>query len=97
MLSTFKQGQQVLYYVGPSRGQNGKWRQRWTGSWRIHQKCGKFRVTIIDARGKTKEISVDRLKSFKSGDERDYYRYSEYLKQLKKLSKDQVYLSDNEL
>ena len=96
-VSDFKQGLQVLYYVGPNRGTNGKWRQTWTGPWRIHQKCGKYRVTIIDSRGKSKEVSIDRLKSFKASDEKDYYNYNEYLKLLKRLSKDKIfYISENE-
>ena len=51
---------------------NGKWPQIWTGPWRIHQKCGKFRGTIIDSSSQTKEVSIDRLKSLKSSDKRDY-------------------------
>ena len=75
----------MLYYVGPTGGSSGKWRQRWTGGpWRIHQRCGKFGVTIIDATEKTKDASIDRLKVFKASDGKDYHNYNEYLKLLKR-------------
>ena len=96
-IAKFKRGVKVLYYVGPQRGMNGKWRQRWTGPWRIDNKCGQYRVTIIDNQGKIKEVSFDRLKIFKQSEEKDYLNYEQYLKTLNRLSMDDINLSDDEL
>ena len=96
-ISKFKIGAKVLYYAGPHRpGINAKWRQKWTGPWHISNKVGKYRVKIVDNRGKGYEVDINRLKSFKQFKKNDLISYPEYKDTLEKLQKDKPTLSDDE-
>ena len=94
-IEQFKKGIQVLYYVGPHQGINGKWRQVWTGPWTIVDKIlpGKFKITGIG--GKTKEISGDRLKIFNRKDKEDLDSWSNYESQLEAVESQSKDLDDD--
>ena len=96
-LNSFRKGVKVLYYVGPHRGINGKWRQRWTGPWLLAKQSGQYRVTILDTEsGKTYDVSIDRLKLFKENDKNMYLNQYEYEDLLEKMKRDKPSESDED-
>ena len=95
-LSSFKTGVKVLYYIGPHKGVNGKWRQRWTGPWRIAENSNAYNTKIMDNKGNARNVSLDRLKLFKQKDLEKLEKWSNYEKQLNKLNKNKNYLSDED-
>ena len=96
-LSKFKSGTRVLYYAGPhSTGVNNKWRQKWTGPWRIAHKTSKFRVKIVDDTGRGYDVDTDRLKLFKKFSKNEIMSYNNYEKTLKNLKKNKPIYSDED-
>ena len=95
-VSKFKKGMNVLYYVGPHKGLNGKWRQMWTGPWQIASEPDDIHIQIIDKDGKMREVSVDRLKTFKSNDYKDTESWKQYQNSLTMIKKNQPTFSDND-
>ena len=96
-LSSFKKGMRVLYYVGPHQsGVNSKWRQKWTGPWRISHKTSKYRVKIVDSTGNGYDVDVDRLKLFKKFSKNQLMKYNNYEKILEKLERNKPIYSDED-
>ena len=95
-LDKFQKGIQVLYYVGPHKGVNGKWRQVWTGPWTITDQVipGTFKISGIG--NQTKQISGDRLKIFKRSDNEKLAPWSNYNEQLDTLETQSQELDDEE-
>ena len=86
-MTKFELGKKVLYYVGPNQGTNGKWRQRWTGPWRIANRTGKYTVKILDLNGKSYNVSIDRLKLFKTNKNKQVLNPTNYNQTLRNLSR----------
>ena len=95
-ISDFKKGMNVLYYVGPHKAYNGKWRQMWTGPWVIASDPSDLHVKLTDKKGNIKEVSIDRLKSFKQQKFAETIKLEEYNKKLKMAINNQPNLSDND-
>ena len=95
-ISSFQKGMNVLYYVGPHKSYNGKWRQMWTGPWQIASDKDNLHIQIADKDGKIREVSVDRLKTFKSSHYKDTESWKEYQNSLDIVKKNQPNLSDND-
>ena len=86
-ISDFKKGCSVLYYVGPHKTMNGKWRQVWTGPWTIVDQIypGKFKITGVG--NKYKYINGDRLKLFHRSDNESLEPWSNYEDQLESVER----------
>jgi len=69
ILQRFKQGDQVLYYVGDRQVAGRKWRQRWSGPWHIKSIDSDTIAIEIEDRETTnsKFVSVDRIKPWDNG------------------------------
>ena len=69
ILSQFKRGDQVLYYVGDRQVAGRKWRQRWSGPWHIKSIDSDTIAIEIEDRETTnsKYVSVDRIKPWNNG------------------------------
>ena len=77
----FKEGVFVLYYVGDLKLRNYKWRRKWTGPWLIKIVLNDSTVIIADTEtGNLKRVSIDRLKEYKAHNSKDYYKYTELMK-----------------
>ena len=72
----FKVGQYVLYFCGDRQVNARKWRQRWSGPWRITT-CTNDRTRIIQDTdsGEQKCVTIDRLKMYNKD---EYYTIDEY-------------------
>ena len=86
----------VLHYVGPHKSYNGKWRQMWTGPWQIASDPDDIHIQISDKKGKLREVSIDRLKSFKSSDYSDTETWKEYQDSLNLVKNNQPNFSDDD-
>ena len=95
-IDRFKRGIKVLYYVGPHKGYNGKWRQKWTGPWQIDSDSNQSHIVITDSKGKRRDVSADRLKIFKIKDKKFYEKWENYKKRMDMIIKNQPNLSDND-
>ena len=101
----FKEGDQVLYFIGDKQVARYKWREKWSGPWTLESKINDATVIITDPRnGNQKRVSIDRIKKFIPTDYIDYkaqYELSEeYIKFqeeiLKMMSNYSVRVADNE-
>ena len=71
-------GKQVLYFIGDKQVAQQKWRERWTGPWRVDKVINDSSLIIADIEtGNQKRVSFDRVKLFKSG---EFYRYRDIVK-----------------
>ena len=95
-IEKFVKGLKVLYYVGPLQGVNGKWSQTWTGPWTITKQIFEGKFEISDSNGKTKDVSGDRLKLFKTVEKDNYHTYDEYEKTMKTLTKHHENIQDEQ-
>ena len=88
----------VLYYVGPYKAYNGKWRQMQTGPWSLASDPDDLHIKISDKNGNTREVSIDRLKLFKKRDLNELEDWSKINDEskLKLAVKNQPNLSDND-
>ena len=97
----YKKGIKVLYYIGPHKGQNGKWRQRWTGPWTIKHKINRKMVEIVDNFNKKKDVAVDRLKIFKTFKPDELIDWDTYNRRLDSAQNNKITMdeddSDNEI
>ena len=92
----FQKGMSVLYYIGPHKGINGKWRQRWTGPWLISNRISESTVNICDKWGDSRNVSIDRIKQFKHRDKNDLIRWKEYTKLLETVSDNRIAAVDSD-
>ena len=68
----------VLYYIGDRKLAQHKWRQKWTGPWRIDQRLNDSTIIIGDeSTGNQKRVSIDRIKEYKQD---EYTPYSALFK-----------------
>ena len=69
ILKTFQKNDKILYYVGDRQTVSKKWRQRWSGPWRIKSIDSEtVAIEIIDDETQnSKYVSVDRIKLFNNG------------------------------
>ena len=95
-LSSFQKGAKVLYYIGPYKGVNKKWRQIWTGPWTLTSDLGDRKATISDDNGDNRQVSFDRLKLFHQQDSQKYESWSNYKELLKIVQLNKDYLSDDD-
>ena len=73
----FKEGTEVLYYVGDQYTKHKKWRTKWTGPLHVHKALTNSTVIIVDKEtGNQKRVSIDRLKVYKK---MDYIKYSDLM------------------
>ena len=73
----FRPGKRVLYYVGDKREARGKWRQKWTGPWRIDKQINDSTLIISDpSTGDQKRVSYDRIKIYNEIEQAQYLQYS---------------------
>ena len=64
-LQQFQPGKQVLYYVGDVPTTTKKWRQHWSGPWRIMKRFNDRTVEIFDpSDGAKQTVTMDRLKLY---------------------------------
>ena len=71
----FKQGSKVLYFIGDKEVLMRKWKQRWTGPWRIKKVLNDTTVIIYDKQTLNQiRVNKDRIKAYKA---MDYVKYSE--------------------
>ena len=86
----FKVGEQVLYFIGDKEWPMKKWRERWTGPWRVDKIINNSSLIIADiTTGNQKRVSFDRIKLFNRSKyklyneiiprEEDYEQYHEQL------------------
>ena len=81
-LKQFEPGKQVLYYVGDVPTTTKKWRQHWSGPWRIMKRFNDRTVEIFDpSDGAKQTVTMDRLKLYL---ENEYMTYDEYTNTMKK-------------
>ena len=95
-ISQFKKGMRVLYYVGPHKAYNGKWRQMWTGPWSIISEPDELHIKITDKKGNIRAVSIDRLKIFKKRDLNEFENWSNDSNILKMTKDNQPNMSDND-
>ena len=95
-LKSYKKDLKVLYYVGPQKGINGKWRQRWTGPWTILTKLGNYRVRIGDINNNSIDVSIERLKKSKYNDLKNYINMNEYEKELERVQQNNINLDEDQ-
>ena len=66
----------VLYFVGDKREARGKWKQKWTGPWRIAKQLNDSTVIITDpSTGDQKRVSYDRIKIYNAAEKAKYRKY----------------------
>ena len=88
ILQTFGKGDLVLYYVGDRQVNMRKWRQRWSGPWRIKSvDPTTLEIEIEDDKtNNSKHVSVDRIKAYNSGKDtvtlEQYERFDTYQSEL---------------
>ena len=74
----FKVGQYVLYFCGDRQVTLRKWRQRWSGPWRITTSLNdRSRIIEDEDSGEQKCVTIDRLKMYNKD---KYYTIDEYNK-----------------
>ena len=86
----FKTGNEVLYFIGDKQVARYKWREKWSGPWRVDKILNDSTIIIADPRnGDQKRVSIDRVKPF---NRRNYVKYEsiihyddEYIKYQKDL------------
>ena len=75
----FNQGKYVLYSIGDIQIANRKWRQRWSGPWKILERTDDRTAIIADSKvGLTKRVSINRLKLFDSSRFMTMKYYNDY-------------------
>ena len=75
----FRVGKSILYYIGDKRVARGKWKQKWTGPWRIQRKLNDSTLIISDPEtGNQKRVTFDRIKLFKKFDDDEYIKQIKY-------------------
>ena len=80
-LNDFQPGKRVLYYIGDIPTKTKKWRQHWSGPWRILDRFDDRTVQIFDPSDGAKiTVTMDRLKLYL---ENEYLKHSEYQKLMK--------------
>ena len=68
----------------------------WTGPWTITSEPDDLHIRIADKKGKMRDVSLDRLKIFKSSDYKNTETWNEYQKSMELAMKNQPTLSDND-
>ena len=80
-LKQFQPGKRVLFYVGDIPTTTKKWRQHWSGPWRILKRFNDRTVEIFDpSDGAKQTVTIDRLKIYL---ENEHMKYDEYTKLMK--------------
>ena len=80
-LRDFQPGKLVLYYIGDIPTRTKKWRQHWSGPWRILDRFDDRTVQIFDPTDGAKiTVTMDRLKLYL---ENEYLKHDEYVKLMK--------------
>ena len=80
-LEQFQPGRRVLYYVGDVPTTTKKWRQHWSGPWKIMKRINQRTVEIFDpSDGAKQPVTIDRLKLYL---ENEYIKHDEYTQLMK--------------
>ena len=87
----YKPGNEVVYYVGDRKVVGRKWRQRWSGPWKIIHKLNERTLVIGDNKLKCKKtVSINRCKQYNSSEFIEAQLYNRQLIDKVKLDKNKL-------
>ena len=85
----FKPGVKILYFIKDISVKNHKWKQKWSGPWKILQRLDDRTLIITDPVDNIIErVSIDRCKIFKNDKHFTLDRYYKMMKDRIKMNKD---------